>query len=125
VLVDALNAQNFDLLKILMDETFGFAFWQSQGTSYPADLAIEQLRTNYITDTTQLTHDTSKDLSILLGGLDPYAIMGLDAAKSQALFVSGWGLDGKGDAILYVTRLPDGSLYWHSVLIAPGGFANP
>jgi hypothetical protein len=49
--------------------------------------------------------------------------MGLDPDKSQALFVSGWGLDGKGEAILYVTARADGSLYWHSVLIAPSGFA--
>jgi hypothetical protein len=64
-------------------------------------------------------------LIVLLGGFDPYAIMGLDPAKSQALFVSGWGLDSQGEAILYTTRLPDGSLYWDAVLIAPGGFVQP
>ena len=45
--------------------------------------------------------------------------MGLDASRSLALFVSGWGLDGTGEAILYVTRRSDGSLYWYGVLIAP------
>ena len=48
--------------------------------------------------------------------------MGLDASTSQALFVSGWGLDGKGEALLYFTRFPSGIPYWHSVLIAPTGF---
>ena len=55
--------------------------------------------------------------------MNPYAIMGLDPSTSQALFVSGWGLDGKGEAILYVTKGSDGKWYWNSVLIAPTSFA--
>jgi hypothetical protein len=124
-LVEALNAQNYDVLKVLMDGSFGFAFWQSQGYASAPDLAIETLRINYLGPTTHLTADPAKDLIVLLGGFDPYAIMGLDPAKSQALFVSGWGLDSQGEAILYNTRLPDGSLYWDAVLIAPSGFTNP
>jgi hypothetical protein len=122
--VDALNAQNYDLVRVLMDQEFGFAFWQSQGFSSPVDLAIEQLK-NYIGPGTHLTADPGKDLTALLGGFDPYAIMGLNPATSQALFVSGWGLDGLGEAILYVTRLPDGSLFFDAVLIAPSTFAGP
>jgi hypothetical protein len=69
-----------------------------------------------------LVPDPNKDLNTLMDGLNPYAIMGLDPSNSLGLFVSGWGLDGKGEAILYVTRKADGSLYWHSVLIAPTRF---
>jgi Bacterial SH3 domain. len=43
-------------------------------------------------------------------------------SKSYALFVSGWGLDGKSEAILYATQGPDGRSYWFGVLIAQGGF---
>lgn len=124
-LVEALNARNYDVLKVLMGQTFVFAFWQSQETSYPPDLAIEQLQTNYLSATTHLTADPGRDLNALLGDVDPYANMGLDPAKSQALFVYGWGLSGNDEAILYITSLPDGSLYWHGVLIAPGGFTSP
>ncbi|RPI94936.1 MAG: SH3 domain-containing protein, partial [Chloroflexi bacterium] len=99
--------------------------WQSQGTSYTPDLAIEQLQLNYIGASTVLTANPNKDLNALLGGSNPYTIVGLDPSNSLALFVSGWGLDGKGEAILYVTRLANGNPYWHSVLIAPGGFAPP
>jgi len=121
-IVNQLNTRNFDAVRVSMDQTFGFAYWQSEGTSYPADQAIESLRSYNLT--TPLIPDASKDLIALLGGSNPYSIMGLDPAKSQALFVSGWGLDGKDEAILYVTQRADGSLYWHSVLIAPGGFAR-
>ncbi len=122
-IVDTLNAHNFTSLPAVMDENFVFAYWQSQGTSYQSDQAIEQLQTGHISAT--LTSDAGKDLTALLGGTNPYSIMGLDPARSQALFVTGWGLDGKGEAILYITQRPDGSLYWHSVLIAPTGFAPP
>jgi hypothetical protein len=120
--VNNLNTKNFDAVKNMMGQTFGMGFWQSQGNSYSPNDAIQQLQTNYIGTSTQLGSDPSKDLSALLGGLNPYSIMGLDPSNSQALFVSGWGLDGKGEAILYVTRRPDGTLYFDRVLIAPTGF---
>jgi photosystem II stability/assembly factor-like uncharacterized protein len=121
-IVIALNARDFTYVRSQMDLQFGFAFWQSQGTSVSNDEAIQQLQTNYL-GATPLTPDANKDLSTLLGGVDPYSIMGLDTSRSQALFVSGWGLDGKGEALLYFTRFPSGNPYWHSVLIAPTGFA--
>jgi hypothetical protein len=121
-LVNALNMRDFSQVRTMMDLHFGFAFWQSQGTSVSNDEAIQQLQTNYL-GAMPLTPDVNKDLSTLLDGMNPYAIMGLDASTSQALFVSGWGLDGKGEALLYFTRFPSGIAYWHSVLIAPTGFA--
>jgi hypothetical protein len=122
--VDTLNARNFDLAKGKMDQSFAFAYWESQGISNTPDQAIESLRTRHL-GATPLTSDPAKDLTGLLGGLSAYAIMGLDPAKSQALYVSGWGQDGKQEAILYTTRRADGSLYWYGVLIAPYGFVYP
>lgn len=122
-IVNALNAKNFDAAKGLMGQSFMMSFWQSQGTAYTPDEAVQQLN-SYIGTNTVLTPDPNKDLSTLLGDVNPYTIMGLDPTNSQAVFVSGWGLDGKGEALLYVTRGLDGRLYWHSVLIAPTGFAS-
>ncbi|GAB4455985.1 MAG: hypothetical protein Kow0070_05230 [Anaerolineales bacterium] len=121
-IVNALNARNFSALPPLMNETFTFAYWQSQGTVYQTETAIEYLRTSHIGGT--LVPDAAKDLTALLGGSNPYSVMGLDPAKSNALYVSGWGLDGRTEAILYFTQRADGSLYWHSVLLAPYGFST-
>jgi hypothetical protein len=119
--VDALNARDFNAGKAYMNESFLFAFWQSQGTTYTPDLAIEQLQTNHL-GITPLIPNADKDLIALLGGVDPFSIVGLDPLVSQALFVSGWGLNGNDEAILYATNRTDGTLYWHGVLIAQGGF---
>ncbi|HJS17134.1 MAG TPA: NBR1-Ig-like domain-containing protein [Anaerolineales bacterium] len=124
-IVNTLSAKDFNGAKSLMDQSFAMAFWQSQGTSLTPDEAVQQLQLNYIGPSTVLVPDPNEDLTALLGGSNPYSIMGLDSSNSRALFVSGWGLDGKGEAILYVTKRADGSLYWHSVLIAPTGFAPP
>jgi len=123
--VTALNVLNFSGAKNMMDTSFLMAFWQSQGTSYTPDAAISLLQTNYIGASTHLVPDAAKDLTALLGGSNPYTIVGLDPAKSVALFVSGWGLNGTDQAILYVTQRPDGTPYWYGVLVATGGFANP
>jgi len=120
-IVSALNARNFDQVKSGMNPSFVFAFWGSQGTSVTADEAIQQLQANYL-GATPLTPDPNKDLTTLLGGLNPYTIMGLDPNTSQALFVSGWGLNGTDEAILYFVRQSDGSIHWDRVLIAQGGF---
>jgi hypothetical protein len=119
--VDTLNARNFNALPAMMDTSLGFAYWQSQGTSYSSDQAIESLRTGL---TVTLFPNASKDLTSLLGGLNPYSIMGLDPAKSYGLFVSGWGSNPGSEAIIYVTQRADGSLYWHSTLIAPTSFSG-
>lgn len=123
LIVNTLNARDFATADVLMDQSFMIALWQSQGTSYTPDLAMEQLQLNYLGPSTALISDPDRDLNGLLNGTNPYSIVGLDPNNSYALFVSGWGLDGKDEALLYVTRLPDGSLYWHSVLIAKGGFS--
>ncbi len=122
LIVDKLNAKDFSTAKILMGEFFGFAYWQSEGNGYPPEDAIQVLQNAYIGANTTLIPNPDKDLTTLLYGANPYAIMGLDPASAQALFVSGWGLDGKGEAILYARRLEDGSLFWHSVLVAPTKF---
>ncbi len=124
-LVEALNARNYDLLKTMMNQTFVFGFWGSQGYATTPELAIETLKTNYLGPTTHLTPDPSKDLVALLGGLDPYELMGFNSTNAQVLFVSGWGPAGTDEAILYLNRWPDGSLFWHGVIIAPGGFVHP
>ncbi len=123
-IVNTLNARNFGALPPLMNETFTFAYWQSQGTVYQSETAIEYLRTSHI-GTIPLIPDAAKDLTTLLGGSNPYSVMGLDSAKSKALYVSGWGLDSRTEAILYAAQRADGSLYWHGVLIAPYGFSTP
>ncbi len=122
-IVDALNARNFDAVRASMDQAVAFGYWESQGIAYTPEQAIEALQTNYL-GPTPLASNPNKDLNSLLNGMNPYAIMGLDPARSLALYVSGWGADGQTEAILYVTRRTDDSLYFFGLLLAPFGFTH-
>lgn len=122
-LVDALNARDYDLLKILMDESLMIAYWRSEGTSYTPELAIEQLKLNLLDASSQVIADPEKDLVTLLGA-DPITIVGPDVIEVSPLFVSGIGSEGGDEAILFIAQLPDGSLYWYGILFAKDGFTQ-
>ena len=123
-LVDTLNARNYDSLKTFMNQSLLIAYHRSEGTSYDVNAAIEQLKLNHLSAASPITPDPNKDLNTLASGLDPLSIFGLDVGPNLALFVSGWGPDGKDEATLYVNYKLDGTLYWHGVLVARGGFAQ-
>jgi hypothetical protein len=123
-LVDALNARNYDLLRVMMDDSFMLVSWRSEGVTYQTESAIQQLQTNYLNTTTMMVADPTKNLIELLGGVDPVSILGPDLGPVSPLYVSGFGADGKDEAVLYVVTLLDGSLYWHGLLYAKGGFAQ-
>ena len=123
-LIQALNAQDYDALRLMMDKSLTIALWRSEGSTFDAEPAIEQLKSNHINANSSITADFGKDLSALPGGTDPFSILGLDVGPNHSLFVSGWGPDGKDEAILYMNYLLDGTLYWHGVLVARGGFVQ-
>lgn len=121
VLVDGLNARNYDLLKILMDQSLTIGYWLSEGTTISPDAAIEQFSLNLLNSTSPIVADPSKNLIELLG-TDWEKIVDPEIKEVNPLFTSGWGSQGKDEAILFVAKLPDGSLYWYGMLFARDGF---
>jgi len=108
-------------MQALMSESFLIALWQSEGVLYPAQEAVTQLLTNYVGSDSAIAFQVFQDMP----GFDPRTMVGPDVDLVKTIFVTGWGLDGKDEALLLVARRPDGSLYWHSVLVAPEGFSPP
>jgi uncharacterized protein YraI len=121
MLVGALNAKDYNLLRVLMGDSLMIAHWQSEGTAYTPDLAIEQLQSSLLNPVSPLQAEHSKNLIELLGA-DPLLLVEPQVVEASPLFVAGWGAEGKGESILFVARQPDGSLYWHGLLHAKEGF---
>jgi len=121
-LMQALDARDFDAMRGLMGDTFLIAGWRSEGNFYAPEAAIEQLRNSGLSANAVLAFDPKQDLSALLEGADPFAFIPPDVVNPSAMFVSGWGLEGGDDAILYLADRGDGSRYWYGVLSALGGF---
>jgi uncharacterized protein YraI len=123
-LVNALNARDYELLKTLMDGSFTIGYWRSEGTSNTPEQAIEQLQRNLLSAAAPIAPDLSKDLVALLG-MDPVTIAGPEVIEASSLFTSGWGPEGKDEAILFTAQHQNGELYWHGLLLAQDGFAKP
>jgi hypothetical protein len=120
-LMQALERRDFAGLRGLMGETFMIAGWRSEGTSYAPGAAVKQLQNHYLGEDTTLVFDPEKGLAAALGGVDPLSILGPDVADPRAMYVSGWGKEGKDEAVLYVAHRADGTPYWLGVMIVPGG----
>jgi uncharacterized protein YgiM (DUF1202 family) len=123
MLVEALNARDYERLRGFMGESFMIGYWQSEGTSNRPEQAIEQLQLNLLSSASPITADPSKDLVALLGA-DPVTIVGPEVVDASPLFTTGWGPEGKDEAILFTAKRPNGDLYWYGLLFAKDGFAK-
>jgi hypothetical protein len=120
-LMMALTQRNAEQLRSLMDDNFIIAHWQSEGTTYPANEAITQLIDNYLGSQLPVTLSDFDGLP----GFDAQSMVGPDVAFEKAIFVRNWGAEGKDEALLIIARRGEGTFYWHSVLVIPGGLSQP
>jgi hypothetical protein len=108
-----------------MDETFGFAFWGSEGYAASSEEAIEQIGQNYLLPDQTINFEVAEpDLSDILG---PQTILGVwDPARNpvDALFSTGWGQDGQDEAFLIIIQKPDGSYAWDGIVLASGSYGG-
>jgi hypothetical protein len=51
-------------------------------------------------------------------------MLGAEVIEASPLFTSGWGPEGRDEAILFVARRPNGEMYWHGLIFAKDGFAQ-
>jgi hypothetical protein len=129
ILKEAVSSHDYDSLQELMDDTFAFAFWRSEGYEATPEEAIEQLQLSYLqTDQTITFEDHLPELSADLGeGNDIFSVWNPEANPVGALFSTGWGPDGASEAILIVGQSPAGILAWDGIILAHGemgGFAG-
>lgn len=120
-LQNALSSRDPAALQALMGPNFLMGYWRSEGSMVPAGEAAAQILA------TQLNPAATPVLGPLPDavGFDPASmVQNSDDRFAHAAFSSGWGVDGRGEALLVVARRPDGSLYFHSLLFARDGFSD-
>ncbi len=143
VLIDALNARDYAKLKTLMEPSFTVAYWGSEGSTLSQDQAIEQLQRSLLSASSPIAADANKDFVALLRS-DPITagaveasfdcanksaeycvtIAGPNPVKASPLFTSGWGAQGKDEAILFLAQRSNGEIYWHGLFYAKDGFVK-
>jgi hypothetical protein len=122
-LQQAVTARDFPQMQALMGDPFTIAGWRSEGANYPPAAAIEQLQLSYIGPATPLAFQPIPE-AMGPGVPEFQGMFGPDVNVAKMLYTTGWGLEGTDEALLYIARRPDGSLYWHGVLAALGGFTD-
>jgi hypothetical protein len=108
-------------LQSMMGDRFSLAAWRSEGIQItPAD-AIQQILNNYVPIGAQPVLDLNHPVIARLYPQHPISDAGEELIP---VYAAGWGQEGKDEAILFIARRADGSLYWQGVLTAAGGFGQ-
>ena len=117
----ALMQRDAEGLRALMGERFMVAYWQSEGESIPSEEAVAQILNSHLGEHNYLVFQEFQSIP----AFDPRMSVGPDVELAKAIYVYGWGLDSRGDALLFISRRPDGSLFWQGLMVTPKGFAPP
>jgi len=127
-LESAMTTRDLALMKDLMNEEFGFAFWGSEGYRVSPDRAMEDLQNYHLPAEMTINFDVeAPDLSEVVGS--PSILSIWDPARNpvDAVFSTGWGQDNQDETFLIIIQKPDGSYAWDGIILASGshgGFAG-
>jgi hypothetical protein len=120
---DALRSRDVDAIAGLMADPFAIGYWRSEGISKsPADAATELVEQRLPADTSNLTFTNDPTQFPLLDGMPADRMYDPDLDISLIIYSDGWGSEGQGGALLYVTRQPGGGVAWHGIVLAMDGF---
>ncbi len=123
-LLQALMDQDTEKLQGWMTIPFITGGWRADASdSDPVD-ALRSLYNDYLGADNRLELVKDADLKALMGGLDPLSLPRSDAGVIEAVLVSGWGKDGRDEAILFIARAADNSLKWQGWITVNGGFSG-
>ncbi len=106
----ALAAKDYAALAGLMTDPWNLAFFRSQSLSVSRDLALEQLRENYL-GPGQVFVDLSVDARQLLAGQISVA-----PDVTHVVFSTGWGADRADDALLLFGVDASGQARWGGMI---------
>jgi hypothetical protein len=106
----ALESQDTQTLALLMTDPWNLAFFRSESLSLSRDLALEQLRNNYL-GPGQVFVDLSVDARQLLAGQ-----ISLAPDVTHVVFSTGWGADRSDDALLLFGVDASGQTRWGGMI---------
>jgi hypothetical protein len=123
-LLQSLTAHDTGKLQQWMTNPFLESTWRFNQSEISPDEAIYFLYADQLGTENKLELVKDADLKTLMGGIDPLSIPGSESGVMYAYLVSGWGKDGRDEAILFITMEPADSLKWHGWMQIKGGFSG-
>ncbi len=117
-LLTAVYNENAEGIRQLMGETFTVMGYQSESMTYAPDEAVDILVNQLLGSSTRVAFKFDTDAADVIGEDPAQYAPGL----SRAIFSTGWGENGQGEAILFVSVDDAGLPYWYGILYAINGF---
>jgi hypothetical protein len=104
---------------------FVIGYWQSEGVSIPRDQAYQQLTEQYLPSPDEVVIITDRNEYPDLFGMPVENMFGPDVDVAATVYSKGWGPNGGGEAILFITRCLEethDAYFWYGMVYAGGGF---
>ena len=125
---DGLRSRNTSALIGYMADPFIIGYWQSEGVMDSPSEMIPVLHGLYNFDdpnyTPQLTFTTDREQFPAMGGMQPEAMFGSDVNIIQVIYSQGWGQDGQGGALIFITGDPEGGYTWYGMGYSADNFSH-
>lgn len=120
-LTESLTAHDFERLEPLIGTPFSLASIGSGSSSLPAADLIKRMEKTMLPDSSTPIFLPDADLTPILGEHVPTSL-GPGLKVASILYSQGWGEDGTGESIIYVSQLPDETFAWYGMVYAKDGF---
>lgn len=121
----AVTARDVATLEGLMADPFTIGYWLSEGVQLSAGEAALQVVDLSPADGALRWAPADLDLAPLLMGQPPATFLGPDKQVAATVLSAGWGEDGAGEAVHFITQQPDGAYRWDTMLYSGFGLAAP
>ncbi len=123
-LIQALDSHDTANLQKWMTDSFLVSTWRDKQVFVSSTEALDKLFSDQLGAERHLELVKDVDLKALMGGTDPVSIPGEESGVMYAYLVSGWGMDGKDEAILFIMMDPADNLKWEGWMQIKGGFSG-
>jgi hypothetical protein len=118
----AVTQRDAAAMRALMGERFILAYWESESEPpIRPEQAVAQLINSHIAENNFIAFQEFQPIP----AFDAQSFVGPDVKLEKAIMATNWGLDNMQQALLFVSRRPDGALFWQGVLVTPKGFVPP
>jgi hypothetical protein len=122
-LTESLAAHDYDRLMPLIGNPFSLASIGTGSSTLPTAELVKRMQSRLLPDTSRTpVFLPDADIASILGPSAP-TTLGPGLIVVRILYSQGWGDDGKGEAVLYISELPDKSFAWYGMLFDKDGFA--
>lgn len=121
----AIAARDVTALEGMMAEPFAIGYWLSEGIEIGAGEAALQVVSLLPPGGELRWAPANIDLAPLLMGQPADTFLGPDKQVVATVLSAGWGEDGAGEAVHFITQQPDGAYRWELLLYSGFGLAAP